>query len=75
MMVLNADGTDRDLLDEEGLGTTDAFVALTGTDEVNMLMGMYAQREGVPGPRAGAQGRVLGDDRELGAAAGAGDDA
>ncbi len=48
VMVLNADGTDRDLLDEEGLGTTDAFVVLTGTDEVNMLMGMYAQREGVP---------------------------
>ena len=48
VMVLNADGTDRDLLDEEGLGTTDAFVALTGTDEINMLMGMYAQREGVP---------------------------
>ena len=48
VMVLDADGTDRDLLDEEGLDTTDAFVALTGTDEINMLMGMYASRRGVP---------------------------
>lgn len=47
-LIINADGTDRDILDEEGLSSTDAFVALTGTDEVNMLMGMYAHREGVP---------------------------
>lgn len=48
ILVINADGTNRDTLDEEGLDTTDAFVSLTGTDEVNLLMGMYAQREGVP---------------------------
>ena len=48
VLVINADGTSREVLDEEGLDMTDAFVALTGTDEVNMLMGMYAQREGVP---------------------------
>lgn len=48
VLIINADGTDRDILDEEGLGTADAFVALTGTDEINMLMGMYASREGVP---------------------------
>lgn len=48
VLVINADGTNRDILDEEGLDTTDAFVALTGTDEVNLLMGMYAQRKGVP---------------------------
>jgi trk system potassium uptake protein TrkA len=47
-LIINADGTDRDILDEEGLSAADAFVALTGTDEVNMLMGMYAHREGVP---------------------------
>lgn len=47
ILVINADGTNRDTLDEEGLDTTDAFVALTGTDEVNLLMGMYAHREGV----------------------------
>ena len=48
VLVINADGTNRDTLDEEGLDATDAFVALTGTDEVNLLMGMYAQRKGVP---------------------------
>ena len=48
VLVLNADGTNRDVLDEEGLDTADAFISLTGTDEVNILMGMYAQREGVP---------------------------
>ena len=47
-LIINADGTDRDILDEEGLYDADAFIALTGTDEVNMLMGMYANREGVP---------------------------
>lgn len=48
ILVINADGTNRDTLDEEGLDTTDAFISLTGTDEVNLLMGMYAQRKGVP---------------------------
>ena len=48
VLVLNADGTNRDVLDEEGLDTADAFISLTGTDEVNILMGMYAEREGVP---------------------------
>ena len=48
VLVLTADGTNRDVLDEEGLDEADAFISLTGTDEVNILMGMYAQREGVP---------------------------
>ena len=48
VLVLNADGTNRDVLEEEGLDEADAFISLTGTDEVNILMGMYAQREGVP---------------------------
>ena len=48
VLIINADGTDREILDEEGLDNADAFIALTGTDEINMLMGMYAHREGVP---------------------------
>ena len=48
VLIINADGTDRDILGEEGLDSADAFIALTGTDEINMLMGMYAFREGVP---------------------------
>ncbi len=48
LLVINASGTSREVLDEEGLDEADAFIALTGIDEVNVLMGMYAQREGVP---------------------------
>ena len=48
LLVINASGTSREILDEEGLDEADAFIALTGIDEVNVLMGMYAQREGVP---------------------------
>lgn len=48
VLVINADGTNRDILEEEGIDATDAFVALTGTDEVNLLMGMYAHRKEVP---------------------------
>lgn len=48
LLVINANGTSREVLDEEGLDDADAFISLTGIDEVNVLMGMYAQREGVP---------------------------
>ncbi len=48
VLVINADGTNRDILAEEGIDATDAFIALTGTDEVNILMGMYAHRVNVP---------------------------
>lgn len=48
VLVINADGTNRDILAEEGIDATDAFIALTGTDEVNILMGMYAHRMQVP---------------------------
>ena len=48
LLVLNASGTSREVLDEEGLDEADAFIALTGIDEVNILMGMYAHSEGVP---------------------------
>ena len=48
VLVINSDGTNRDVLEEEGLDATDVFISLTGTDEVNMLMGMYAVRKNVP---------------------------
>ena len=38
------DGTDSELLHEEGIRHTDAFVALTGLDEANILMSMSAAR-------------------------------
>ena len=40
--ILHGDGTDQELLHEEGLLSTDAFIALTGIDEENILLSMYA---------------------------------
>ena len=37
-LVIRGDGADSELLAEEGLEETDAFVALTGIDEANILM-------------------------------------
>ncbi len=45
--VLYGDGTDQELLHEEGLLSTDAFISLTGFDEENILLSMYANACGV----------------------------
>ncbi len=45
--VICADGTDTDVLLEEGLENFDATVALTNIDEENMIFSMYAMRNGV----------------------------
>lgn len=44
-MVIVGDGTDSDLLQEEGLSQTDAFVAISGMDEANILMAMSAAKQ------------------------------
>lgn len=44
-LVIVGDGTDSELLREEGLLETDAFVAITGVDEANILMSMSAARQ------------------------------
>lgn len=44
-LVIMGDGTDSELLAEEGIDHTDAFVALTGLDEANILMAMCASRK------------------------------
>ena len=41
--IICGDGTDRQLLMEEGLGEAEAFVALTSLDEENVLLSLYAQ--------------------------------
>ncbi|MGN1015165.1 MAG: Trk system potassium transporter TrkA [Butyricicoccus sp.] len=41
--IICGDGTDRQLLLEEGLAETEAFVALTDMDEENILLTLYAQ--------------------------------
>lgn len=44
-LVIQGDGADSDLLREEGIEQTDAFVAITGIDEANILMSMSAAKQ------------------------------
>jgi trk system potassium uptake protein TrkA len=46
-MVINGDGRNSDLLIEEGVQKTDAFVALTGNSETNILSCLLAKQMGV----------------------------
>lgn len=42
-VIIHGDGTDRELLQEEGLEKTDALVCLTGMDEENIVVSLYAK--------------------------------
>ena len=44
--IINGDPADEDILREEGIGTASAFVALTGVDEENILLSLFAKRQG-----------------------------
>jgi len=46
-LIINADGTKAEILLEEGLTQTDAFVALTGNAETNILSCIWAKSMGV----------------------------
>jgi len=46
-LVINGDGTDKVLLDSENLSEMDAFIALTGRDEENLISSMIAKQSGV----------------------------
>jgi len=46
-LVINGDGTDRDLLRQEGLEKMDAFIAVTGNSETNILSCLLAKHLGV----------------------------
>ncbi len=46
-LVINGDGRNLDLLKDEGIGKTDAFVAVTGNSEVNILACQLAKKMGV----------------------------
>ena len=46
--VVCGDGMSQDILLEEGITTTDALVALTGSDEQNILISFYAKSHSVP---------------------------
>ncbi|MDR0696644.1 MAG: Trk system potassium transporter TrkA [Christensenellaceae bacterium] len=45
--IINGDGTNHDLLIEEGLESCDAFVALAGRDEQNILVSLFANTTGL----------------------------
>lgn len=45
--IICGDGTDMELLDDEGIDNVDAFVALTGIDEENIVISMYAKTKKV----------------------------
>ena len=45
--VAYGDGTNHDLLLEEGIESMDAFVTLTGIDEENIIVSMYANKQKV----------------------------
>lgn len=47
-VMIHGDGTQQELLLEEGLRTLDAFVALTGMDEENILVSIFAGSQNVP---------------------------
>lgn len=46
-LIINADGTDQSVLESENLCDMDAFVALTGRDEENLISALLAKQCGV----------------------------
>lgn len=46
-VIIHGDGTEKELLHEEGLEKTDAFVTLTGMDEENIIVALYAKEKKV----------------------------
>ncbi|MBO4693290.1 MAG: Trk system potassium transporter TrkA [Clostridia bacterium] len=62
--IINGDGADQDLLIEEGLLSSDAFVALTGMDEENILVSIFASSKQVKKVIAKVNGSELSDMAE-----------
>ena len=46
--IIHGDVSEQDLLESEGLDKTDALVSMTGLDELNMIVSLYAASRGVP---------------------------
>lgn len=46
-LILNGDGTDQELLASEHFTNNDAFIALTGRDEDNLIASLYARQQGL----------------------------
>lgn len=45
-MIINGDASDRQLLLEEGIDDTDAFISLTNLDEENLMLSLFANKVG-----------------------------
>lgn len=46
-MVICGDGTDQELLEQENVTASDAFVALTDRDEDNLIISLFAMQQGI----------------------------
>lgn len=44
-IIINGDGSDEELLKEEGIRSCESFVPLTGLDEENILLTLYAREQ------------------------------
>lgn len=44
--IIHGDGTNKELLEEEGIGQTEGFVSLTDFDEENVILSLYAKKRG-----------------------------
>ncbi len=47
-LVINGDGRDVELLEEEGISDVDAFIAVTGNSETNIIASLVAKSHNVP---------------------------
>ena len=47
-VIIHGDGAQQELLVEEGISSMDAFVALTGMDEENIMISTFASMQSVP---------------------------
>ena len=47
-LIICGDGTDQEVLENENIHSTDAFIALTDRDEENLISSIYAHQCGVP---------------------------
>ena len=46
--IIHGNVSEQGLLESEGLSQTDALVTLTGLDELNMIVSLYASAQGIP---------------------------
>ena len=63
-VVIKGDGANHELLSEEGISDMDAFVALTGMDEQNILVSFFASSQNVPKVISKVNSDELGDMAE-----------